>query len=161
MYPSSLDLVLLCHKAALNLQHIMQLGAKLPAGCWSYSYFLSIFQAWPELYVIVIGLICWLGLTWDLLLLSTDEDKHQCWCVIHLIYCSWFNLIKCAVWLSRSQVKGIIHRGAACYEIQYRVICNRLWLWVAQYGLFKHQGACTSLDLVITLRDKDPGTGHY
>ncbi len=76
---------------------------ELPAGCWSYSRFLSISKARPELYVIVIRLTCCLGLTWDLLLLSADEDKHQCWCVIHLIYCSWFNLIKCAVWLNRSK----------------------------------------------------------
>lgn len=108
------------------------LCAELPVGCWSYSHFLSIFGDRLELYVIVIGLIHRPGLTWDLLLLSTDEDKHQWWCVVHLIYCSWFNLIKCAVWLSGFQVKGIIHRGAVCYESQHHVICNRLWLRIAE-----------------------------
>lgn len=69
--------------------------------------------------------------------------------VVHLIYCSWFNLIKPSVWLSRSQVRGIIHRGAACYESQYHVICNRLWLLAS---LHKHQGAFTFHGLVITVR---------
>lgn len=129
------------------------LCAELPVGCWSYSHFLSIFGDRLELYVIVIGLIHRPGLTWDLLLLSTDEDKHQWWCVVHLIYCSWFNLIKCAVWLSGFQVKGIIHRGAVCYESQHHVICNRLWLRIAENAFSEIKGI--ALLFLITSADKD------
>lgn len=74
--------------------------------------------------------------------------------VAHLIYCSWLNLIKPVVWLSRSQVRGIIHREETCYESQYRVICNRLWLLAS---LHKHQGAFTFHGLIITVRHR-PGT---
>lgn len=79
------------------------------------------------------------GLSRDEQLTSTD--------VIHLIYCSQFNLIKPAKWLSGSQVRGWIHRGAASYESQYRVICNRLWFLAS---LHKHQGAVTFHGLIIT-----------
>lgn len=71
--------------------------------------------------------------------------------VAHLIYCSRLNLIKPAVWLSRSHARGIIHREAACYESQYRVICNRLWLLASPR---KHQGAFTFHGLVITVRHR-------
>ena len=98
--------------------------------CWSYSQFQLVSQSWPKLYVTVIGFIHRLGLTWNLRLLSTDENKHRCWNVIHLIYCSWFNLIKCPGWLSGSQVKGIIHWRSSLLWVS-GVICNGLR--VAQY----------------------------
>lgn len=72
--------------------------------------------------------------------------------VVHLIYCSGFNLIKPAVWLSGPQVRAWIHRGAASYESLYRVICNRLGFLAS---LHKHQGAVTFHGL-ITLRQR-PG----
>lgn len=85
---------------------------------------------------------CWFLPTWNPVDVPSVEERRR-WRrlrrVVHLVYCSWFNLIKCVVWLSRSRVKGITHRGAACYEIWCGVICNRLWLWVAQYGPFNHR----------------------
>lgn len=82
--------------------------------------------------------------------LSRDEQPTST-DVVHLIYCSRFNLIKPAVWLSGSQVRGWIHRGAASYESQYRVICNRLWFLAS---LHNHQGAVTFHGLIITVRQR-------
>lgn len=147
--------IFLSQRSIKSSAYRVNLCAELPVGCWSYSHFLSIFEDRLELHVIVIGPIHRLGLTWDLLLLSTDEDEPGWWCVIHLIYCSWFNLIKCAVWLSGSPVKGIIHGGAVCYESQYYVICNRLWLRIAENAFSGIKGL--ALGLVITLWDKDHG----
>lgn len=109
-YPSYSSLVLLCHKAALNLQYIRQICVlSCSQAVDHYPHFQPVFEFWLEVYVTVIGVIHRLGLTWNVLLLSADEDKHQCPCAVHLIYCFWFNLIKCALWLSGSRVKGITH----------------------------------------------------
>lgn len=98
---------------------------------------------------------CWRRGTHPALLatgLSRDERPTST-DVVHLIYCSRFNLIKPAVWLSRSRVRGWIPRGAASYESQYRVICNRLWFLAS---LHNHQGAATFHGLIITVRQR-PG----
>lgn len=83
--------------------------------------------------------------------LSMGDVRPMGMGVAHFIYCSWLNLIKPAVWLSRSRARGISNREAACYESQYRVICNRLWL---SASLHKHQGAFTFHGLVITVRHR-------
>lgn len=113
----------------------------LPVGCWSSQQsIIFFFKTWPELYVIVIGLIHRLGLTAGLLLLSSDENRHHGWCVIHLIHCSWFNLIKCTVWLSGSQDERIIHGAEVCYEGLGLVSCNTFWLWEAPSHFLNHKG---------------------
>lgn len=125
-YLSCHCLVRLSHKAPLNLQHIRQIGV---LGCEQAvdhihisNYFSSPDRNCMPLWLVLS--IAWPGTSG---FCQRMKNKHRCADVSYvLFYCTWFNLIKCAVWLSRSQVKGNNSSEEQPVMSRYCVICNRL-----------------------------------